>query len=188
MKLFKLLFTLLIISIISGCSSSQESTSNDKLPEPTLIPTQTSSSHLEIKIPIGWREIKDNKDQFFDIWLVNNENKAVIAFIPIYLTDNLIKKTEDEKLELIEKIVINKKKSSVDNFEIVDQKKTDFYANSKSLKLRVENSFQNSIIYGNGKNYYECLAYFSDEHSPDESEISTLINIQENIVKDSKIK
>lgn len=188
MKLFKFLSTLLIIAVIFSCSSSQKSTSDEKLPEPTLIPTQTSSSHLEIKIPIGWREIKDNKDQLFDIWLVDNENEAVIAFIPIYLTDDLIKKTEDEKLELIEKIVINKKKSSVDDFEIVDQKKSNFYTNSKSLRLRVEDSFQNSIIYGNGKNYYECLAYFSDEHSPDESEINNLITIQEQIVKDSKIK
>lgn len=177
-----------MIAVIVSCSSTQESVKFEKHPTIKRIPSHTSSRHLDVKIPIGWREIKDNREQLFDIWLVNDENNATISFIPINLADNLLQNTEEEKLAIIEKIVINKKKSIIDDFEIVEQKEMNFNQISKSIKFLMNGDIQNSIIYGNGKNYYECLAYFSEKHSPEEEEIEYLIEIQKQIVSKSIIK
>lgn len=123
MKLYKFFLYFLLIIFINGCSSSSESTSEKNYPELKSTPTHIFSSNLEITIPNGWREIKDNHNQLFDIWLVNNQNNAVICFIPIYLSDDLVEKSYDEKLDIIKQIVKNKKQSNVENFEIIEEKK-----------------------------------------------------------------
>lgn len=58
----------------------------------------------------------------------------------------------------------------------------------KSIKFGIDDSIQNSVLFGNENYFYECLAYFKKEYRPDLSETELLIEIQEQIVIGSSIK
>ena len=183
----KITIIILSLFLISGCSSSSESTNNSTYPNSKSTTTLAASSNLAITIPEGWREIKDNHNQLFDIWLVNNQNNAVICFIPIYLSDDLTKKTFEEKFKMIKQIVINNKKSITKDFQIVEDKNEVANYQMISIKVEIEDVIQNSILFGSENNFYECLAYYKNGFNPNSSEIELLIDIQEKIVAESSI-
>jgi hypothetical protein len=184
----KIISILISLFLISGCSSSIEIAKSNNKSNHKSITTHTASSNLGITIPSGWREIKDNHEQLFDIWLVNDQNNAVICFIPIYLSDELIKKPFEEKLNIIEQIVINNKKSSGEDFQFVQEKNEVTKYQMKSIKFEFEDDIKNSILFGSKNNFYECLAYFKNDYNPTHTEIERLIKIQEKIVGNSSFK
>jgi hypothetical protein len=184
----KIISILISLFIISGCSSSTEIAKNYNKSKHKAITTHTASSNLGITIPSGWREIKDNHEQLFDIWLVNDQNNAVICFIPIYLSDDLKNKPFEENLKIIEQIVIINKQSNGEDFQIVQEKKEVTNYQIKSIKFKFEDDIKNSIIFGSENKFYECLAYFKNNYNPSPIEIERLIKIQEKIVKDSSFK
>lgn len=188
MKFSQLIAALYLILIISACSSSKGTVKNDNLSISKIINSNTSSSNLIISIPSKWREIKDNYNQLFDVWLVNKKNNAVIAFIPINFSENLLELSNPEKMEIIEQIIINKKKSSLDDFEIVDQQKELTKYEKSTLKYRCDGNIHNSVIFGKGNNYYECVAYFKNDYTPSSVEIYGLIKTQNLIIDNSKLK
>jgi len=172
--------------IISACSSSTESTSENKLSSP--VETYYTSNNLKIVIPHGWKEIKDNHEQLFDIWLVNDNNNAVIGFIPITIDESVKSNSIDEQLDIIEIIIRNKRKSTSSKFEIIEENKivSDYYI--RSLKFNIDETMQNSLLFGNGENFYESLAYFKIDYKPTLPEINNLIEVQKQIVMDCSIK
>ncbi|MCB0731122.1 MAG: hypothetical protein KDC88_08820 [Ignavibacteriae bacterium] len=180
------IFLLLFILIFSfGCSSSSETTQNN---------TQTSeisyitTNNLKVTIPSGWKEIKDNYEQIYELWLVNDNSNASISFIPIILNSELMEKSETEKIELIKKIITTKRQNTADEFELLSEQNMDSKYYMKSLQFIINNSIQNSIIFGDGKKYYECLAYFNKNYQPSDSEIEELFSIQNTVVQSSTIE
>lgn len=186
MKLKKYLIHLLLIVIIAGCSSSAESTNTKKVTPPST--AFYSSNKLNFELPKGWREIKDNHEQLFDIWLVNDSNNAVIGFIPIHLNENINLNSIDEKLDLIEKIIREKRISETSEFEIIEEKRIVSNYPIRMLKFKIENITQNSLLFGNDTNFYECLAYFKKGYEPTWIEFEDLLNVQMKTVSESSIK
>jgi hypothetical protein len=186
MKFYKLLCISALPFIFSHCSSSEETTkissSTHESPAKSV-----STSALEIIAPSGWREIEDNSNKLFDIWLVNDLDNSVISFSTINLNGIIQQSTHEEKMELIEKIIIGKKKYST-NVEIIDQDTRFLNDNAKQIRLMLNDNFQNVIIFGDGKNYFESLAYFKENYNPSNQEIDDLVMNQYNIIETCKIK
>jgi len=187
MILSKLILSIIFVYIHFGCSSTRETTKSDNQVL-TNTPKLTSSINLEITIPTGWREIEDNHNQIFEIWLVNGNNNATICFIPIHIDPRLGEKSYEGNFNLVEQIIINEKKSSGYNFEILDRKVEGNNHLRRSIKYKIDGTLQNSIIFGNGDVYYECLAYFNNNYKASNFEIEQIFEIQENIVQGSIIK
>ena len=113
MKLFNLFFISLLVLIFFGCSSSTETTKTDETDQISdSSPKIITSDNINIIIPPGWKEIEDNNEQVFEIWLINKFENAVIAFIPINLSHNLESSSEQSEFDIIEQILITKKKTS----------------------------------------------------------------------------
>jgi hypothetical protein len=178
-------FLLLIFSIIIyACSSSVETTANKKVyPESSI-----KTNNLIVNIPDGWREISDNDEKLFEIWLVNKENTAVICFIPITVNNQIEVKTETEKLDILEKILTTKRTVNADKFEVIESTELDSDYLNRQIKFSINNKIQNSILFGKDKYFYECLAYFDNTYFPSSNQLNTLFETQRVVVINSKIE
>lgn len=184
MKLHNLLLITLVASLFISCSSSTETS---KKGETNAIddssPKLITSDNINIKIPPNWREIADNNEPIFEIWLINKFENAVISFIPINLTHNLVSSDEQSELEIIKQIILTKKQNSGFDFELIEEKVIESEYENKSIKYLVDDKYHNSILFGNGTKYYECLAYFHEDYLPSEEEIEKLFTTQQEIVR-----
>jgi hypothetical protein len=189
MKLFNLFLISFLVLIFIGCSSSTESTKTD---ETSFIadssPKIITSDNINIIIPPGWKEIEDNNEQIFEIWLINKFENAVIAFIPISLSHNLESSSEQSELDIIEQILITKKKNSGVDFELIEERVIGSDYENKSIMYLLDDKYQNSILFGNGIKYYECIAYFHDEYLPSDEEVKDLFATQQEIVSKTFFK
>lgn len=172
---------LFIFNFIIGCSSSTETTSDVKSVR-TINVSDEIARNITVIIPNGWREIKDNADQLFEIWLVNKENNAVICFIPVNFSEGLEIPTNDKRLEIIENILITRRKGTGNDFQIIEQRMLDDKYLIKSTKFSINKHLQNSMVFGNGTYYYESLAYYGKNLEPTNSEITNLIELQEEVI------
>jgi len=187
MKYLRLFIYVILFFLLNDCSSSTESTSQDSNAgtSPLIL---IKSSNLEINTPSGWKEINDNHDKLFDIWLVDDEANASIGFIPININDDIDLLNQNEILDFLEKIVITVKNNLAELLDANDEQIFDLKYKVKQIRLVVDDKIQNVIIFGEGDNYFESIAYFHKEYNPTESEIKALIRTQHNIIKHSKIK
>lgn len=176
----------LAIFIFIGCSSSKETTKEITSENKTM--SKVTSKNLLLKIPDNWREINDNYNPLFEIWLINNDKNSVIGFIPIHFSDEIENYNVEEKIDMIEKLIIAKKKNVSDKLEILKKNSIIFKYPNKSFSYNIDNQFQSSIIFGNGNVFYECIAYFDKSYAPELEEIDNLINIQYKLVSESRIK
>ncbi len=176
---FTKIITILTLFIV-GCSSSTNSVKNKDTVSPSK---EIKINNLRITIPAGWREIEDNSDQLFQIWLVNDENNASIVFRNIHLNE-LSDQTIEEKLNVIAQLILNKRKSFSDNFELLSRSAGKIN-NLDIFKLRylLEDKIQNILIVTNGKEFYECLAYFKNDYQPTTKEIENLLDRQEKLME-----
>jgi hypothetical protein len=172
--------------LILSCSSSKETSQQNN--EADASESVITSSHLKIIVPSNWQEINDNYDRLFEIWLVREDNNAVISFIPIHLTDKIDINNETDKLSLMEKIILAKKERNNSDFKLIESKSFPAKYFNKSNKYYLGDQLQNSIIFGNNEVYYECLLYFNNKYEPEESEIDNLIELQQKIIFESIIK
>ncbi|MBK7104531.1 MAG: hypothetical protein IPH62_04545 [Ignavibacteriae bacterium] len=180
----KYLFIILII-IISACSSSDEITKieiPDELDENIAV---SQSKNLLVNIPIQWKNISDNSETIFDIWLVSPENNAVIGFIPLTINEEI---DEEDKIELLSKFNLENIKTngadfdSENNYTLIEI--DDFLTSQISYKID-EKSY-NSVIFGKDNVYYKSLAYFGNDYKPTENEIEELIELQELVISSAK--
>lgn len=186
MKNQKYVFTLLISAALSfSCSSSKKTVSPSNLP--TSISKTTASKNLEITIPKGWMEIKDNHEQLFDIWLINDAKTASICFIPIKVSENFSGIVNQPNIELVKDIVINNKKKSNIDFEIIEENKLNSEYDMIGSKIKINDNLQNSVILEKDMHFFECLAYFKNVYSPTADEIDSLFETQLEILKNLKI-
>lgn len=185
MKLKLYIYIVMVLLILIGCSSSKET--SVEISNITSKPIYTKTSNLTIKIPSGWSKIEDNYEKLFDIWLVNKTNNAVIAFIPIHLDENININSEEEGLEIIKNIMVIKKKSSSEKFEIIEEKTVHANYKNNSFKYLINDKLQNSILFGKEGIYYECIAYFKNDYEPDLSDIKDLIQLQEEVLSHTLI-
>ena len=190
MKLFNFSLILIVALTLLGCSSSTETA---KVSETTNVsdtsPKLISSNNIKIKIPPDWKEIADNHEQLFEIWLINKLENAVIAFIPINLINYTLDTTsEQSEFETIIHIILTKKQNSGLDFEMIDEKIIPSEFENKSIKYLLDEQYQNSILFGYGSKYYECLAYFHEEYLPTEDEIEELFATQQEIIKNVVFK
>ena len=177
-----LIFLLLLLS----CSSSKETSDLkvDVKPSPSVI----ISDNLKITIPNYWREIDDNHNRLFEIWLVRDDTNAVISFIPVNLSENFNAGNKNEELSLIEKIIFAKKESGNLNFKLVEKGTLPSKYSNISISYYLGDQFQSSIIFGENNVFYECLMYFNDKYAPEASEIEEMLQLQKSIVLESIIK
>ena len=97
----KSFLTLILASLFFlSCSSSTETTKNNISISPSK---KLHNNSLHFTVPSGWREIKDNSDRLFEVWLINDQSNAAISFIPIYL-HNIDENSVDENLNIISEI------------------------------------------------------------------------------------
>ena len=101
--------------ILAACSS--QTTKNSSIEK--QYENIAASSNLQIKIPHGWKEIKDNNEQLFDIWLVDDQYNSSIVFIRIYLSEKLNFTRDEDKLDTVADIIMAKKRSTTESFKIV---------------------------------------------------------------------
>lgn len=189
MKLHYNITILILLLLFFGCSSTSEIPKNeDNLQTIDTSDKNITSSKIELTIPYNWSEIKDNNNTTFEIWLVNNEENAVISFIPINLNKDLNLGDISSTLNIIEELLISKKKSSGKDFSIVEQESFSLRYPIKSLRYLIDDQLQNSIIFGENETFYECLAYFSKEYNPSDEEINDLFEKQIEIVNELVIK
>jgi hypothetical protein len=169
-----------------GCSSSTETTKTDETDLNTDSPPKLiTSDNIKIIIPPDWKEIEDNNEQIFEIWLINKNENAVIAFIPINLSHKPESSEVQSDFNIIEQILITKKQNSGYDFELIEEKVISSEYQNKSFLYLLDDRNQNSILFGNGSKYYECLAYFHEEYLPTEEEIEELFNTQQEIVSNA---
>ncbi|MBK8944911.1 MAG: hypothetical protein IPM32_06500 [Ignavibacteriae bacterium] len=182
----KYLFTILII-IISSCSSSDEITKveiPDELDENIAV---SQSKNISVNIPVQWKNISDNSETVFDIWLVSPENNAAIGFIPQTINEDI---DEEDKIKLLSKFNLESLKTknaeinSNETFTLIEI--DDFLANP--LFYKIDGKSYNSIIFGKDKIYYKSLAYFGNNFNPTEDEIEELIELHELVISSAKFK
>ena len=187
MTLYYNIAFLLISLFFFGCSSTSEITkNNDKLETIDTSDKSITTNKIELTVPYNWTEIKDNNNSIFEIWLINNEANAVISFIPINLNKELNLGDVSAKLNIIEELLISKKKSSGEDFSIIEQESFSSRYQMKTLKYLIDDQLQNSILFG--EIFYECLSYFSKDYNPSEEEIDNLFEKQRQIVDELIIK
>lgn len=169
----------LFLSLLIGCSSSPETTNKNE----SVSPSKTvKTNKLDITIPMGWRQIEDNTDKIFELWLINDLNNASIAFTPIHL-NNFYSESLEEKVNIISDISIKKRESAFDDFELLTKK--NFSINKlfiEEVRYLINDKIQNLLIVSNGKHFYECIAYFKKDYDPNSSEIENLIETQKQTI------
>jgi len=178
--------SVLLTLFLLGCSASTETS---KTKQVNISPSKNLlSNNLQITIPPGWRVIKDNSDQLFEVWLINDQNSAAISFIPLYLS-NIELDTMKDKLNIIAEISLNKRQAASAEFELIN--KDSLEVNNLrivELKYLLEKNIQNLLIFTDGSQYYECLAYFNNDYKPNDFEIENLLGTQQEIVTELKFK
>ncbi|MDX1699791.1 MAG: hypothetical protein R3250_04185, partial [Melioribacteraceae bacterium] len=175
-----------VVFILFGCGSSTKQAENVE-----IVDYRTgiaSSPNLSITVPSGWREIDDNKNKIFEIWLVNKENNASIGFIPIHLDKRFGDKSDVDKHKLVVDLLLNKKKSTASDFKVLLNEENSSNYNFTTIKYLTDNKLQNSIIFGTGDLFYESLAYSDNNSDLSESEIEEIFKVQNDIVTTSQIK
>ena len=177
---------LLFLPIIFAACSTNPSNHRDSIDKE--YEKITASSNLQIKIPHGWKEIKDNHEQLFDIWLVNDQYNASIVFIPIYLSEKLNFAEEEDKLETVANIILAKKRSTSESFRIESNKKIISPFEAISIKYQINGNLQNSLIFGRENVFYECQGYFKNSSHRGEVDLEELIYLQKEIIKETTIK
>ncbi len=183
-KLFlSVFFYFFFFLFILGCSSTSNLDKTNRLYKQI-----TASGNLQIKIPNNWIEIKDNHNQLFDIWLVNKKNDASIVFIPIYISEEIVFNNELDKLDTIKEIVLAKKKATSTNFAILEKTNLNNNFISQSIRYLIEGKEYNSIIFGKNNVFYESQAYIKSGNQPSSLSLNDLIEVQEHILKNAKIK
>lgn len=190
MKFFNYFPIIILAIIFSGCSSSTETV---KVTETTVVsdnsPKLISSHDIKIKIPPEWKEISDNHEQLFEIWLINKFENAVISFIPINLINHSSESSSDlSEFETIVQIILTKKMNSGLDFEMINEKTIPSEFENKSIKYLLDDQYQNTILFGSGSKYYECLAYFHEDYLPTENEIEELFATQQEVIKNVVFK
>lgn len=186
MNLIKFVAFLLSISLLGGCSSSKQH--SDHIKQIDYRSPVAISPNLSITVPEGWREIDDNKNKIFDIWLLNKENNASIGFIPIHLDNRFNLKDDRDKHKLVVDFMLSKKRSASADFEVINIE--DQYSENEhtSLTYMNEDKLQKSIIFGRGNIFYECIAFSDLNVELSEEEIEEMFRIQREVVTSSKIK
>jgi len=180
----KIVSIIFLSLLVVNCSSTTE-ISNERT-NSVYKESSKNVSNLIIDIPDGWREINDNHDRLFEIWLVNLENNASICFIPIninFLADTI---SLENKIEIAGEILIKDKKSKNEDFEIISESYLNKNRSYKSIYYKIGESFQRSIIFGSNNKVYECLAY--GKSGKVYSEVDPIFETQLEIVKYLKIK
>lgn len=82
-----------------------------KVEIPSDLDTYSVNSHLRkfsVNVPENWKNISDNVETIFDIWLISSDDKTVIGFIPLNIDSNI---DEDDKLKLLSKFELEALKS-----------------------------------------------------------------------------
>lgn len=176
---------IILLGLIGCASSTQKSETIETIDYRS---DMVSSPNLSLTVPSGWREINDNKNRFFDIWLVNGDNNASICFIPIHLDNRYSDKSDEDKHKLAVELLLSKKRSTAQEFEII-LKKEDFRRyNFTTIRYITDSNLQSSIIFGKGNLYYECLAYSDVNSNLSELDLEAIFKVQDEIVITSEIK
>ncbi len=174
------IFALILISMLTSCSSSIETTEIDipsRLSKNTAI---ANSNKIIVNIPQYWKSISDNSETVFDVWFVNPEKNAVIGFVPLSINKDAGMDNDEDAINLLTKFSLESKKSKGADIEIEDVIPTEeinsFF--STSIRYKLDDRNFNSIIFGKDNVYYECLAYFGNAYKPTEEELKKLLDLQ----------
>lgn len=186
MTFVKYISFLLLIFILVNCSSSVETSVTNNNSNTTKV-VELENYNLSFNIPAGWNRIKDNYKKIFEVWLVSENKKSAIGLIPIHISKNELFGSREDKLKLVKSVTLSKKKTNAD-IEIISDEMQYFGQNVSEVRMLVNNTFQNSIIFGQNENFFECLAYFLEGYDPTEDEIDNLLADQAEFVKGCKIK
>lgn len=84
----------------------------------------------------------------------------------------------------MQKIESEIKKVSSQYFSIIE--KNEKFENNKikfiSMEYLDDGNKKRSVIFGNDKSYYECIAYFDNKYKPTDNEIDNLFKIQQHVL------
>ena len=104
------------------------------------------------------------------------------------MDSNISLNSNDERLDLIEKIIRDKRQANSDELEIIEEKRIVSNYPIRSFKFKIETITQNSLLFGNDTSYYESLAYYKKGYKPTWIEFDDLFKVQLQIVMESSIK
>ncbi len=173
MKMKRLVVILIVEILVYSCSNVRYSTNAEKTFEENYA---EGESGLKVKIPEGWFRAFDTENNFFDVWLVNEDYSASLKFTVINI-DSL-------------------NGTLVDVFEISQTANKITYGNPVSFENdKNESSDRLSYkIFKEGKvlagvtvfkindTFYECKADFADNFP--ENEKKSIFELQKSIIDD----
>ncbi len=114
----KSFFPLILLSLlIIGCSAGRGvSEYQQYLTNETV---RGNNSPITAKVPAGWYQALDNKDNLIDIWLIKEDNSALLNLMRINIDDASVKEAGGTLLEASLKYSKTFKKASADyTFEL----------------------------------------------------------------------
>ncbi len=189
MKSLSYLLILLLLTTFQSCSISTK-TIEEKDITVSKIFHKSKTTNLFYKLPNGWREIEDNDNQLFELWLINKNNNSTITFLPIHLDSAFTKNSVKENLRLLNITQKKIKQSTLKDFKILT--KFDEFSNNEinfiSMKYLDDGKLKQSVIFGKNNSFYECSAYYKDSLAPTDIEINKLFEIQEMVLFSLQMK
>lgn len=112
---------LLIFSfILFGCSAGRSV--SEYQPYLTNETVKGNNSSIEARVPVGWYQASDNQHNLIDIWLIKEDNSAVLNLIRLNIDDASVKEAGGSQLEASLKYSKTFKKASADyTFELAGE-------------------------------------------------------------------
>lgn len=178
-------FLIILLIAAAACSSSDETTKVEipsDLEDNSVI---SDSKSFSVNIPENWKNVTDNVETLFDIWLLSSDDKAVIGFIPVNVNKNI---DEVDKIKLLAKFeleALKSKEAEIDNNETFSLINIDGILASP-LTYQINGKNYNLIIFGKNNIYYKSIAYFSNSYKPTEDEMKDLIELQKLVISSAK--
>ena len=187
-KFCVLVIVFLFLINMFGCSSAKNTIKKNDNVTLTKNYYNSESSHLLIKIPSGWNKIKDNSEKLFDFWIVSPQKKSSIVFIPITIENKLNNK--EDVINFLNESNKKIKRSSKDNFVLLEEIKLQKVNNLfvKGFIYKEGANIKRTIVLGNGKRFYESLAYFNKNYNPTNDEVKNLFKLQNLVLSTVEIK
>jgi hypothetical protein len=177
----KSIFCFILVLMLNACSGI-----NSIYNTSVNLSSQTAvneSESFSINLPIGWRKIISNGEEFADLWIVNDNDEYSILFTPVKSTIE----SQKEKSELnsalkslliiyIESLFRGKSyKKSIESFEAASQ----YF---EAIEISLNKDRQRFVIFGLNDNYYISRAIAISEN-PNHEE---LFNTQNSILASIK--
>ena len=184
-KIYKILFSFLLVSLIASCTSVKESVYRSDFPL-SFERAKSVSENFSVGLPYDWFSTLDNEKNSFELWLNNKDYSASITFINIIADEKTLQnenEDEDELHKLLNYSKIVKKAELGKNYTELEYEEY-FELNgipcAGFVFLNKENKKGRIVVFEFRGHYYESTATILNENKIDENQ---LFRVQNSVLK-----